>query len=98
MELTRNYVGSARVKRLGERKWREHVAFGVNRLISALQVNDVVIGGGNAKNLKKLPLRRRTGDNAYALCRRISHVESRGNEVSPTASHLLAESKKATLS
>ena len=25
----------------------------MNRLISALQVNDVVIGGGNAKNLKR---------------------------------------------
>jgi polyphosphate glucokinase len=39
----------------------------VNRLISALQVNDVVIGRGNAKNLKKLPPGCRIGDNAYAF-------------------------------
>jgi polyphosphate glucokinase len=62
-----DYVGLRGLKRLGKKKWREHVAFGVNRLVSALQVNDVVIGGGNAKNLKKLPPRCRTGDNAYAF-------------------------------
>jgi polyphosphate glucokinase len=62
-----DYVGLRGLKRLGKKKWREHVAFGVNRLISALQVNDVVIGGGNAKNLKKLPPGCRTGDNAYAF-------------------------------
>jgi polyphosphate glucokinase len=62
-----DYVGLRGLKRLGKKKWRKHVAFGVNRLISALQVNDVVIGGGNAKNLKKLPPGCRTGDNAYAF-------------------------------
>ena len=62
-----DYVGLRGLKRLGKKKWREHVAFGVNRLTSALQVNDVVIGGGNAKNLKKLPPGCRTGDNAYAF-------------------------------
>ena len=43
------YVGLRGLKRLGKKKWRKHVAFGVNRLTSALPVNDVVIGGGNAK-------------------------------------------------
>ncbi len=62
-----DYVGLRGLKRLGKKKWRKHVAFTVNRLISALQVNDVVIGGGNAKNLKKLPPGCRTGDNAYAF-------------------------------
>jgi len=61
------YVGLRGLKRLGKKKWRKHVAFGVNRLTSALQVNDVVIGGGNAKNLKKLPPSCRTGNNAYAF-------------------------------
>jgi polyphosphate glucokinase len=62
-----DYVGLHGLKRLGKKKWRKHVAFGVNRLTSALQVNDIVIGGGNAKNLKKLPPRCRTGNNAYAF-------------------------------
>jgi polyphosphate glucokinase len=62
-----DYVGLRGLKRLGKKKWRKHVAFGVSRLTSALQVNDVVIGGGNAKNLKKLPPGCRTGDNAYAF-------------------------------
>jgi polyphosphate glucokinase len=62
-----DYVGLRGLERLGKKKWRKHVTFGVNRLISALQVNDVVIGGGNAKNLKKLPLGCRTGNNAYAF-------------------------------
>jgi polyphosphate glucokinase len=62
-----DYVGLRGLKRLGKKKWRKHVTFTVNRLISALQVNDVVIGGGNAKNLKKLPPGCRTGDNAYAF-------------------------------
>jgi polyphosphate glucokinase len=62
-----DYVGLRGLERLGKRKWRKHVAFGVKRLISALQVNDVVIGGGNARNLKKLPPGCRTGDNAYAF-------------------------------
>jgi polyphosphate glucokinase len=62
-----DYVGLRGLKRLGKKKWRKHVAFVVNRLTSALQVNDVVIGGGNAKNLKKLPPGCRTGNNAYAF-------------------------------
>jgi polyphosphate glucokinase len=62
-----DYVGLRGLKRLGKKKWRKHVAFGVSRLSSALQVNDVVIGGGNVKNLKKLPPGCRTGDNSYAF-------------------------------
>lgn len=62
-----DYVGLRGLKRLGKKKWRKHVAFGIDRLTSALQVNDVVIGGGNVKNLKKLPPGCRIGDNAYAF-------------------------------
>ena len=62
-----DYVGLRGLERLGKKKWRKHVAFTVNRLTSALQVNDVVIGGGNAKNLKEMPPRCRIGNNAYAF-------------------------------
>lgn len=62
-----DYVGVRGLKRLGPKEWRKHVTFGVNRLIPALQVDDVVLGGGNAKNLTKLPPRCRIGNNAYAF-------------------------------
>jgi polyphosphate glucokinase len=62
-----DYVGLRGLKRLGKKKWRKHVAFGVNRLISALQLDDVVLGGGNAKNLTELPPSCRQWDNAYAF-------------------------------
>jgi polyphosphate glucokinase len=39
----------------------------VTRLIDALQPEDTVIGGGNVKNLKALPLGCRPGDNANAF-------------------------------
>ena len=62
-----DYVGVRGLKRLGKKRWRKHVAIVVNRLTTALQVNDVVIGGGNAKNLKELPPNCRLGSNAFAF-------------------------------
>jgi len=43
------------------------VADVVNRLKAALEVDDVVIGGGNAKLLKALPAGARLGNNANAF-------------------------------
>jgi polyphosphate glucokinase len=62
-----DYVGLRGLKRLGKKKWRKHVMFGIKRLISALQVDDVVLGGGNAKKLKDLPPGCRKGENANAF-------------------------------
>jgi polyphosphate glucokinase len=62
-----DYVGLRGLKRLGKKKWRHHVAFGVNRLLMALHPDDVVLGGGNAKKLKVLPPHCRAGDNANAF-------------------------------
>jgi polyphosphate glucokinase len=39
----------------------------VERLIAVLEPDDVVIGGGNVKKLKKLPLGCRAGDNTNAF-------------------------------
>jgi polyphosphate glucokinase len=50
-----DYVGKAGLKRLGKKKWRRHVLDVVARLTAALESDDVVIGGGNAKWLKRLP-------------------------------------------
>jgi polyphosphate glucokinase len=62
-----DYVGVRGLKRLGKKKWQKHVADVVAYLIAALQPDDVVLGGGNVKNLKELPPGCRAGDNANAF-------------------------------
>jgi len=62
-----DYVGRAGLKRNGKKKWRNHVADVVKRLIAALQPDDTVIGGGNVRKLKELPPHVRRGDNANAF-------------------------------
>jgi polyphosphate glucokinase len=62
-----DYVGRTGLERDGEKKWRRHVADVVARLITALQPDDTVIGGGNVKRLEALPPRSRQGDNANAF-------------------------------
>jgi polyphosphate glucokinase len=61
------YVGKAGLKRLGKKKWRRAVVDVLKRLKMALEVRDVVVGGGNAKLLKKLPSGMRVGHNANAF-------------------------------
>jgi polyphosphate glucokinase len=39
----------------------------VERLVAALEPDDIVLGGGNVKLLKDLPPRCRVGDNANAF-------------------------------
>jgi polyphosphate glucokinase len=62
-----DYLGKAGLKRHGKKKWRRYVADVVERLIAALEPDDIVIGGGNAKKLDALPMHCRTGDNANAF-------------------------------
>jgi polyphosphate glucokinase len=61
------YVGKRGLKRLGKKKWRRAVNDVVLRLKTALEVEEVVVGGGNAKFLRKLPPGVRIGDNAKAF-------------------------------
>ena len=61
------YVGKRGLKRLGKKKWRLAVNDVVLRLKTALEVEDVVVGGGNANRLRKLPPGVRIGDNAKAF-------------------------------
>ena len=62
-----DFVGLAGLKRLGKKKWRHHVEDVVSQLKTALQAEYVVIGGGNAKLLKKLPPGAKLGGNAHAF-------------------------------
>ena len=62
-----DYVGLRGLKRLGKKKWKHYVAFGVARVIDAFHPDDVVLGGGNTKKLQKLPSGCRRGDNDNAF-------------------------------
>ena len=62
-----DYVGGRGLEKRGKKKWRRHVADVVELLIAALEPDDVVLGGGNVKNLKELPKGCRKGDNANAF-------------------------------
>src|SRR5579863_7299699 len=62
-----DYLGLRGLKRLGKKKWRKHVAEVVDQLKAALEADYVVLGGGNAKLLKKLPAGCQPGDNATAF-------------------------------
>jgi polyphosphate glucokinase len=55
------------LKWLGKPRWRKHVAEIVNRLIEAIRPDDVVLGGGHAKELGPLAQKCRTGSNARAF-------------------------------
>jgi polyphosphate glucokinase len=62
-----DYVGRRGLKRLGKKRWRHHVAVVVQQLKAAIQPDDMVISGGNAKKLDELPPGCRLGDNASAF-------------------------------
>jgi polyphosphate glucokinase len=62
-----DYVGLRGLKRLGKKRWRQHVLVVIEKLQAALEPDDVVIGGGNAKRLTELPMGCRLGDNANAF-------------------------------
>jgi polyphosphate glucokinase len=62
-----DYVGLRGLKRFGKKKWRKLVADVVERLVAALEPDDVVLGGGNVKKLKELPPGCRLGENTNAF-------------------------------
>lgn len=62
-----DYLGVRGLNKYGKKKWRHYVADVVERLMAALEPEDVVLGGGNVHKLKKLPPGCRAGDNANAF-------------------------------
>jgi polyphosphate glucokinase len=62
-----DYVGLRGLEKRGKKKWRRHVEQVVEKLTQALEPDDVVIGGGNAKKLKALPPHSRLGNNSNAF-------------------------------
>ena len=62
-----DYAGLRGLKRLGRKKWQQHVEKIVALLKHGLQVDYVVLGGGQTKKLKGLPPGVRLGTNAHAI-------------------------------
>ena len=60
-------VGERALGRFGKKKWRKYVTKVVELLVAALEPSDVVLGGGNATRLKRMPARCRLGDNNNAF-------------------------------
>jgi polyphosphate glucokinase len=62
-----DYVGERGRKRRGNRKWRKSVRQVIADLKAALEADNVVLGGGNASLLKRLPRDVRLGENHNAI-------------------------------
>jgi polyphosphate glucokinase len=62
-----DYVGARGLERFGKKRWRKHVFDVVDRLVAALEPEDIVLGGGNARILNELPPGCRLGENANAF-------------------------------
>jgi polyphosphate glucokinase len=62
-----DYLGIAGLERLGKKKWRRTVMDVVTKFKAALQMDYVVLGGGNAKQFKKPPSGALLGDNENAF-------------------------------
>jgi polyphosphate glucokinase len=62
-----DYVGVASLKRDGRKRWQRNVDDVVERLVAALQPEYVVLGGGNAAKIAKLPRTARLGNNGAAF-------------------------------
>ncbi|HUF21260.1 MAG TPA: hypothetical protein VMP00_10955 [Burkholderiales bacterium] len=58
-----DYTGARGLAKLGMQKWRKYVADVVAHLVNALQPDDVVLGGGNVKELQQPAIPTRTSDN-----------------------------------
>jgi polyphosphate glucokinase len=61
------HVGKAALEKCGKKKWRRRVADVTSRLKAALEADEVVLGGGNAKYLDHLPTGVRLGRNVQAF-------------------------------
>jgi polyphosphate glucokinase len=62
-----DYVGERGRRRRGNRKWRKAVRNVIDALKAAFEADYVVLGGGNAVRLKRLPGDVRLGDNRNAF-------------------------------
>jgi polyphosphate glucokinase len=91
------YVGNQALLKQGKKKWRRHVADVVARLTAALEPNEVVLGGGNVKELKQLPPKCRVGDNRNAFLGgfRLWEEVNESRSMAPTPASLTSNTRKS---
>src|SRR6201988_1950259 len=89
-----HYVGVRGYDRLGKKKWRKEVADAVSRLVAALEPEEVVLGGGNVNQLRKLPPSCRAGDNANAFLGGFRLWQKNNRRNSSTSGKVRFDSKK----
>ena len=73
-----DYVGARAQEKFGKKKWRKNVEEVVENLRGIFEPTDIVLGGGNVKQLKELPAGCRQGDNANAFVGGFRMWETRG--------------------
>lgn len=62
-----DYVGARALEKKKKKKWNKHVHAVIEQFRSALEPDDILVGGGNARHVLALPPRCRLGDNADAF-------------------------------
>jgi predicted NBD/HSP70 family sugar kinase len=62
-----DYVGSRALEKHGKKQWTKAVFETVERLVAAMEADDVVLGGGGPDHLDELPPGCRRGDNENAF-------------------------------
>jgi predicted NBD/HSP70 family sugar kinase len=62
-----DYLGDRGRKRLGAKRWQELVAEAIEQLSAAFEPDSIVLGGGNAAKLDRLPPKARLGNNSNAF-------------------------------
>ena len=69
-----DYVGARALERMGRKKWSKYVVDVIERLRGALVPDEVLLGGGNARCLEKLPERLSPRRQCRRVRRRVSFV------------------------
>ena len=89
-----DYVGARGMNRLGKKRWRKEVDRMVTECVRRIHVDDVVLGGGQVKKLKKLPEGCREGSNANAFIGGFRLWKEASTETKPRAKVLKLVSRK----
>jgi polyphosphate glucokinase len=82
-----DYVGERGRLRMWTRKWRKVVREVVDQLSKVLEVDYVIVGGGNAKRLDSLLENERLGDNENAFVGGLRLWESKGHPLQIDSRH-----------
>jgi polyphosphate glucokinase len=89
-----DYVGERGRERLGNRRWRKAVRKVIADLNAAFEADYVVLGGGNAKRLKKLPRGVRLGGNNHAFIGGLRLWDPRSGVITSSAALLRVRKRR----